>query len=203
MPTSTVVLLCAGLCLVGALPAWAQSAPALPREALSTFYGGLGIGNGLAAEAGQLWPRAVLLGRVRYKYWVPNSIRQHTKLFDGFNTRSRQTECAVLGGYPLPLGRGVLIAATGVAYVSGRQLGDYRYTRKGFFSDSHVFSYRRYQALGLPVQLSWMGLTRRLGQAHPLQIGVSAQADFNPAQTEFCLLLTLTMCSRVITFSQP
>ncbi|UYZ64593.1 hypothetical protein [Hymenobacter weizhouensis] len=149
----------------------------------------------MGVEAGRLWPRLALLGRVRYKWWVPASIRQHTALLDQFNTRSRQTEYALLAGYPvLVRGGGVVMAAAGVAYVAGRQLGEHRYTEKGFFTDSHVFSYTQYRAVGVPVQLSWIGATPNIGSRSSVRAGVSLQANFNPVQPDFTVLVNLVWC---------
>ena len=172
-----------------------------PGRLVPVHYVGAGLGNGLGAEAGWFGRRVALLGRVRYAWWLPQDIRRSSKLFDGYNTRSRQTEYAALAGYPLPVAGGVVTAAAGLAYVHGRQLDEFRYARKGLFGNSYVFSYTRYQALGVPVQLSWVAATPNIGSRTSVRAGVSLQANFNPVQPDFTLLVNLLWCRHRLTTS--
>ncbi|TPG61760.1 hypothetical protein [Hymenobacter nivis] len=180
--------------LIWCLPAlaWAQAPAANPP---GPWSGGLGVGNGLEAHATrQTGGHLLLLGRARYAWWGPKS-GPGSKLFDQLNTRSRQTELAVLAGRSLPVGRCRAYAAAGLAYLLGRQLGDYRYTTRSsglLWGDAtYYYAYRRYQALGLPLEIGFQGPLGRNQQ----RLGLALQANFNPERSAYCVLLTLNLSS--------
>lgn len=176
------------LCL-GPACAFAQATPLTGRAG---WAGGLGLGNGVEAHGGYFSPQLMAFGRVRGKWWGPSSGPKPSIWGEDINTRSRQTEVAGLVGYPVAAGRTLFYAATGLAYVNGRQLGDYRFSLRssGVVSEvTHYYAYSDYQALGLPVEVG--ALSPPLGGGNSLRLGVSGQANFNPKQTVYCLLLTL------------
>ncbi|OGX88226.1 hypothetical protein BEN47_09045 [Hymenobacter lapidarius] len=164
----------------------APSAPTLT----GSWSGGLGVGNGVEIHAGYFANRFVVLGRTRYKWWRPDSGPGSSGLFRRFNTRSRQTEVAALAGYSVPVRSALVYAGAGVGYVAGRQLGDYRYTLRGnaaISNDTYYYAYRRYQAIGLPLEVGFV-----CPAPNPdLNVGISFQANLNPEQSVFCLLVTL------------
>ncbi|GAB3637422.1 hypothetical protein GCM10027422_30120 [Hymenobacter arcticus] len=152
---------------------------------------GAGVGNAvgvyLAYERGPL----LLLGRARY-WWRGAASGPGSRWFDKVNTRSRQTEVGLLAGRSLPLGRGQLYGAAGLAWVGGRKLGEYRYSVQysGVLgSEEYVFAYRQYQALGLPLEVGVQTPLRPDGA----RWGLALQANLNPQQSLFCALLTLTL----------
>ncbi|WP_191906524.1 hypothetical protein [Hymenobacter baengnokdamensis] len=105
------------------------------------------------------------------------------------NTRNRQLELAALVGYGLPLGRSLVYGAAGVGYLNGRQLGEYRYTAhySGLLgSETYFYSYRSYQALGLPAEVGILSPKNRAGG----RWGLTFQANFNPEQTVYCALVS-------------
>ncbi|MBF9237983.1 hypothetical protein I2I05_11315 [Hymenobacter sp. BT683] len=172
----------------------ARAQPASPAPAATPLSGiwdgGVGIGNGIEIHGGYLSNHFLLLGRTRYKWWRPDSGPGSTGLFRQFNTRSRQTEVAALAGYSMPLSGTLLYAGAGVGYVTGRQLGEYRYTLRGnalIGGDTHYYAYRRYQAIGLPLEA---GILFPAPKFKP-SFGVTFQANLNPEQSVFCLLFTL------------
>lgn len=149
--------------------------------------GGVAVGLGLEAHAGAQRAGWLALGRMRYRWWGPSS-GPGASWLDDRNTSSRQLEVAVLGGYGLPLGRGLLYGGLGLGYLHGRQLGEFRYAvaqNTLFGNKSYYFAYRDYQALGLPVEL---GILTRPWQG--VRAGVAFQADFNPEKPLYCALLT-------------
>ena len=167
-----------------------STTPRPPAAGTSSGWGGVGFGNGLEAHAGRFSNHRLVLGSARYKWWKPDSGPGAGDLVSHFNTRSRQTEAAVLAGYGQPLGRTLAYAAAGVAYVAGRQLGEYRYTIRSnaFLANStHYYAYRRYQAIGLPLE---MGLLLPLPN-RDTNLGLSFQVNLNPDQSVYCVLLTL------------
>lgn len=171
----------------------AAQAPAGPPLAAAKWGFGAGLGNGLALHGGHYGPRLLALGRLRYKWWGPESGPQPQLFGDDINTRSRQTELAALVGYPLSVGESILYGAAGLAYLSGRQLGQYRYSvrRGGLISSdaTHYYSYRDYRALGLPLEIGY--LSPELGY-HRLRLGLTGQLNFNPEQTVYCGLVTVS-----------
>ena len=178
-----------GLGLTLTLGAYAQ-APLAAKPA--TFGDGLwadvGVGNGLGAHVGYFHHDWLLLGRARYKWWGPDA-KPGNGFTEHLNTRSRQAELAALAGYSRALGGSLLYAATGLAYVAGRELGTYRYTLRssGLLSGAtHHYSYRDYQALGLPLELGIMlpSIKNHLGP------GLSLQANLNPEHSDFCAFIT-------------
>lgn len=181
--------------LFGFLPltAAAQSAPA-PRPAAAAWGFGVGVGNGLELHGGHYSPRLLAFGRLRGKRWGPESGPKPSLFGDDINTYSSQLEVAVLVGYPLAVGRSTLYGAAGLAYLSGRELGQYRYTlrKSGLLSadGTHYYSYRDYRALGLPLEIGY--LSPELGYRR-LRLGLAGQADFNPQQSVYCLLATLSV----------
>lgn len=188
MSNKTLLYISAVLGLGGGLPDIARAQePALPG-----WQVGAGVGNGVCVFGGVSWPRAVALLRGRYLWRGPNQEPFRHKLIQHLDTRSRQVEGAALLGYPMQLGRGTLQVASGLALVGGRLLTDYRFSKvsSGFISSStHYFAYRRYVAVGLPLELSW--------QNKPLQredgtLGISVQANLNPQHSTLCVLLTFT-----------
>lgn len=153
------------------------------------------MGNGLELHATyQTNSHLLLLGRVRYKWWGPNS-GPGSGLLDQLNSRSRQTEVAALANYGVPVGRSRVYAAAGLAYVAGRQLGDYRYTTyaSGFLSGDATYyhAYRRYQALALPLEAGYLAPAF----ARAPRPGLAFQADLNPEHSVYCVLLTLGFSS--------
>ena len=178
------------------LAATAQNAepPAPARWAM-----GFGVGNGVEAHGGYYGRHLLAYGRVRGKWWGPVSgltpgASGATLAPPGeeLTTRNRQVEVAALLGDPLTLGRSTLYAATGLAYLDGRRLGEYRYTlrQSGILSTepTHYYRYRDYRALGLPVEIGYLAPVTARGQ---YRVGIAAQANYNPEQTVYCLLLTL------------
>ncbi|QKG51648.1 hypothetical protein [Hymenobacter sp. BRD67] len=87
------------------------------------------------------------------------------------------------------MGHALLYGATGLSYLNGRQLGDYRYavTQSGILSTkTYYYSYRNYQALGLPVEIGVLMRPHRSG----VRFGLAFQADFNPEKTLYCGMFT-------------
>jgi hypothetical protein len=156
-------------------------------SAQAAWGGGIGVGNGLEAHVGRQQQRWLLLGRVRYRWWGPSS-GPGSSFFDNLDTRSRQTEVAALGGYGLPLGPTLVYGAAGLSYLNGRQLGEYRYalTQSGLFgSNTYYYSFRSYQAVGLPIEIGMLARTYR-----DVRFGLVFQANFNPEKTLYCGMLT-------------
>lgn len=180
--------------LLALLPLTAAQRPADPPPASPEARWGLGagVGNGLAVQGGYYGPRLLVLGRLRTKWWGPDTEPKANLTGDEVNTRSRQTEAAVLLGYPLPVGRALLYGGTGLAYVVGRQLGDYRYSIRrngGLTTDAtHYYAYRDYQALGLPLELGLLSAPIRKSRT---RLGLTVQANLNPEQPVYCVLLTV------------
>jgi len=173
--------------LFGLLPlgALAQNSPTLPSA--PAWGGGLAVGNALEAHVGAQRQSWIALGRVRYNWWGPTS-GPGSSLFDDVNTRSRQLEVASLVGYSRPLGRGLCYGAVGISYLRGRQLGEYSYSvnNGGLLSKpGYFFSYRRYQALGLPLEIGALTPPNRRGT----RASVALQANFNPEKPVYCLLI--------------
>lgn len=169
------------LALVLPLRSLAQSGPA--------WGGGVGLGNGIEAHVGRQQGGWLALGRVRYRWWGPAD-GPGSHFFDRMDTRSRQVEVAALAGYGLPLGRQLVYGAAGLGYLNGRALGEYRYatTESGVLgSTTYYYSYRSYQALGLPVEVGLLLPQLRGGQ---FRLGVAFQANFNPEKTLYCGMLT-------------
>lgn len=160
-----------------------------------TWGAGLALGNGVAVHGGYLaaghW---LVLGRARGKWWGPAAGpgSKWISLFESLNTHSRQYEGALLGGYAQPLGSWLTYGAAGLGYVAGRQLGEYRYSLRGnglLFGDAtHYYAYRDYQALGVPLEVSV--LAPPFARAD-LRLGLSFQANLNPEQSVYCLLLSI------------
>lgn len=180
------------LLLLGLLPGAALGqTPSPVAPAASTWTGGFGVGNGLELHAGRWGTRLMAYGRLRGKWWRPASGPSTNWLGHDLNTRSRQVEAAALLGYPVAVGKALVYAAAGVAYVNGRELGEYRYTLRAnglVTSATHYYSYQDYQALGLPLEVGI--LTPRLG-INAQRAGLSFQADLNPQYSVFCVLATL------------
>lgn len=171
-----------------------QSAPAPAAAPPGAWYTGVGVGNGLALAAGYRTPHWRAYGQLRGKWWGPDKEPKAQLFGDDLNTRSRQTEAAVLLGYSLAAGPTFFYAATGVAYVRGRELGEYRYSlrKSGLLSAdaTHYYAYRDYQALGLPVEVGWQTASfSTVG----MRLGISAQANFNPQHTVYCGLGTVSV----------
>ena len=178
------------------LPARAQpaaSATAVPPLA-GAWYIGLGLGNGLAAHGGYRAPHWLAYGRLRGKWWGPDQEPKAHLFGDDVNTNSRQTEAAVLLGIPVAAGQSCFYAATGVAYVSGRQLGAYRYSlrKSGLLSAdaTHYYAYRDYQAIGLPLEMGWLSPAFADGTA---RLGLVGQANLNPQHSVYCFMATITV----------
>ncbi|GAB3867322.1 hypothetical protein GCM10028824_09460 [Hymenobacter segetis] len=179
-------------------PAQAQSAA--PGSATSVpppanaWYIGLGVGNGLEMHSGYKAPHWLAYGRLRGKWWGPDKEPKAHLFGDDVNTNSQQTEAAVLLGIPLAAGRSYFYAAAGVAYVSGRQLGEYRYSlrKSGLLSSdaTHYYAYRDYQAIGLPLEVGWQSTAYADGNA---RFGLVGQANLNPEHSVFCLLGTVSV----------
>lgn len=162
------------------LGARAQAAPA--------WGGGVGVGNGLEAHVGRQQHGWLALARVRYRWWGPGS-GPGSAFLDNMNTRNRQVEVAAMAGYGLPLGRTLLYGGTGLSYLYGRHLGEYRYAAAysgPLGSRTYYYAYRDYQALGLPLEVSWLTPPRRQAR-----LGLAFQANFNPERTLYCGMLTL------------
>ena len=153
----------------------------------------MGVGNGLALHGTYYGPRGLALGRLRGKWWGPAAGPGPELFGDDINTRSGQTEAAALLGYPLVLGRTVLYGAAGVAYVSGRELGPYRFTLRegGLLSTdaTHYYSYRDYRGLGLPLEI---GLLTPFTYDEQVQLGLAGQANFGAERAVYCLLGTVS-----------
>ena len=180
------------LMLLALLPtaALARQAAPVASAAPRAWSGGFGAGNGLELHVGRWESRFIAFGRVRGKWWGPTTGPTADWFGSNLNTRSRQVEAAALVGYPLAVGPLTLYAATGVAYVNGRQLGEYRFTLRtsGALSDAtHYYSYRDYQAVGWPLDVGI--LSPRFG-AEKARAGLSFQANLNPQHSVFCLLAT-------------
>lgn len=127
------------------------------------------------------------LSRARYRWWGPSS-GSGSNLLDELNTRSRQWEVAALADYSLPLGRGLGYVAAGLGYVRGRQLGEYRYaTSRGrlITSNTYYYSYRSYQAVGLPLEIGALTPPNHRGTRASLAL----QAGFNPEKPIYCVLI--------------
>ena len=184
------LLLC--LTLTGLCFAAQAQAPAAASPPAATWNLGFGLGNGLEVHAGYYHPRWLAFGRLRGKWWGPEQEPSAHFWSDGLNTRSEQTEAAVLLGIPVAAGQTYFYAAAGLAYVSGRQLGDYRYSLRkgGLFSTNaiHYYAYRDYQAVGLPLEVGWQ--SEPLARA--LRLGVVAQANLNPQHSVYCFLATIS-----------
>lgn len=160
----------------------AQEAPA--------WGGGVGIGNGVEAHLGRQQRGWLALGRVRYRWWGPSS-GPGSSLLDGVNTKARQLEVAAMAGYGLPVGGTLFYGGTGLSYLAGRQLGEYRYAVAhggAVSSRTYYFAYRDYQALGLPLEIGWLAPPRK-----GARFGVAFQANFNPERTLYCGMLTMWM----------
>ena len=154
------------------------------------WTGGFGVGNGLELHASRLQQHGLLLGRVRYKIWGPSSGPGSGWFDGGLNTYARQAEVAALAGYSLPLGKGLLYGAAGLSYLYGRQLGEYRYTihQNSLLGDAtHYYAYRDYQAVGIPLELGVLAHLKRPADVRP---GLTFQANLNPEQPVYCVLLT-------------
>lgn len=154
-----------------------------------TWGGGVGVGNGIEAHVGRQQQRWLLLGRARYRWWGPAS-GPGAAFFDEVNTRSRQMEVAALWGYGQPLGRALLYGAAGLSYLNGRQLGEYRYAvrQSGLLGrTAYYFSYRNYQALGVPVEIGLLSPANR----RSARVGLAFQGNFNPEKTLYCSMLTV------------
>lgn len=174
------------LFVLSLLPAFALA----QTPGAAAWGGGAGLGNGAGIYVGRLQGHLLVLGRVRYKAWRPASGPGSDGWFSHLDTRSQQWEEAVLAGYAQPVGRGLLYAAGGLGYVQGRKLGEYRFTTRtsGLLGDyTHYYSYRSYQALGLPLEI---GLLHPIGAGN-IAVSLSAQANLNPEQSVFCLLFSL------------
>ncbi|WP_375417423.1 hypothetical protein [uncultured Hymenobacter sp.] len=171
----------------------AAQSPPDPRPAVASWGVGLGAGNGLALHGTYFSRHWLALGRLRGKWWGPESGPRPTLFGDDINTRSRQNEVAVLVGYPLAVGQSIIYGAAGLAYLRGRQLGEYRYTLResGLISTdgTHYYRYRDYRALGLPLEIGYLAPAFDKEQ---LRLGLTGQADFNPEQIVYCVLATLT-----------
>ena len=159
----------------------------LAQTLAPAWGGGLGVGNGVEAHAGYQRPGWSPLARVRY-HWRGPAAGPGSGWLDDTNTDSRQLEVAALGVYTISLGKKLLYGGLGVSYLNGRQLGDYRYTvrQSGLLgSATYYYSYRDYQALGLPVEVSLLS-----GSRSNVRLGLSFQANFNPEKTQYCGMLT-------------
>lgn len=179
--------------LLGLLPltAAAQSGTA-PLPAAARWGLGIGVGNGLELHGGYYGRHLLAFGRLRGKWWGPESGPKSSVFGDDINTHSKQLEVAALVGYPLAVGRSTFYGAAGLAYLDGRELGQYRYTLRssGLLSTdgTHYYSYHDYRALGLPLEIGYLSPAFGNGE---LRLGVAGQADFNPERTVYCVLLTL------------
>lgn len=148
----------------------------------------MGVGNGVEAHLGRQQGHWLVLGRVRYRWWGPSS-GPGSNFLDDVNTKARQLEVAAMAGYGLPLGGTYLYGGTGLSYLNGRQLGDYRYAAAyGGLGSAHTyyFAYRDYQALGLPLEVGLL-----LPERRQARFGLAFQANFNPERTLYCGMLTL------------
>ncbi|MBH8557328.1 hypothetical protein [Hymenobacter negativus] len=160
----------------------------------NAWYIGLGVGNGAEIYGGYHAPHWLAYGRLRGKWWGPDKEPKAHLFGDDVNTSSRQTEVAALLGVPVAAGRSYFYAAAGVAYVSGRQLGEYRYSvrKSGLLSSdaTHYYAYRDYQAIGLPLELGWQSAAYADGNA---RFGLVGQVNLNPQHSVFCLLATVSV----------
>ena len=159
----------------------------LAQTLAPTWGGGLGVGNGVVAHLAYQRPGWSPLARARYRWWGPSS-GPGSSFLDATNTNSHQLELGALGVYRLPVGRGLLYGGLGISYLKGRQLGDYRYAvqQTGVLgSTTYYYSYRDYQALGLPVEVSLLTPSRK-----NVRFGLAFQANFNPEKTLYCGMLT-------------
>ena len=172
------------------LAAPAQTHPPAP----GTWHAGLGVGNGLEAHGGYRANHWLAFGRLRGKWWGPEQEPKGHLFGDDINTHSQQSEVALLLGFPLPVGRSYFYGATGVAYVSGRQLGEYRYSlrKSGLLSAdaTHYYAYRDYQAFGLPLEVGWQSPPLR---SEAVRLGLAAQANLNPQHSVYCFLATISV----------
>ncbi|MCI1187273.1 hypothetical protein MON38_07560 [Hymenobacter sp. DH14] len=179
--------------LLLSLTVQAQSAPGAPPAASSSWQMGLGVGNGLEMHGGYRAQRWVSYARVRGKIWGPDAEPRAHLFGDDINAYSQQFEVAAgLVGYPLKAGKSIVIVAAGLAYVNGRQLGEYRYSlrKSGLFTSdaTHYYAYRDYAALGLPLELAWQAPEF----AHSsVRLGLTGQANLNPQHSVYCLLSTV------------
>ncbi|MCC3159324.1 hypothetical protein LJ737_18930 [Hymenobacter sp. 15J16-1T3B] len=179
----------AAVLAVGGVVLAAPGARAQRAESRLTLSAG--VGNGLGAGAAYERGPWLLLARTRYKWWIPREIDLNP-VFSRLNSRSRQAEAALLLGRALTAGAHRFHAAAGVAFLAGRNLGDYRYTlrRSGLFSSpsTDYFAYQRYTALGLPLELGWQVQLDELGVT---RLGLTAQGNLNPQHRDLTLLATL------------
>jgi hypothetical protein len=169
--------------LLTTVPGHAQA----PPDQLSLS---LGLGTGVAAALSYEHHSWLLLTRTRHKWWIPSRF-ELDGVFNRVNSRSRQTEAGLLLGRTLRAGAHRFHAAAGLAYLSGRDLLAYRYTlrRSGLTGrTTDYFAYRRYRALGLPLELGWEAA---VGRERFNRLGITAQADLNPERPDFTLLATL------------
>ena len=183
-------------CLLGFLPVagMAQSASAPPA---TTWSSGFGVGNGVGLHVGYLKPHLMAWVRGRGKWWGPEKGPGADFFGSEINTKSRQFEVATLAGYPLAVGRSTFYAATGAAFVTGRKLGEYRFTTRtsGLVSDpTHYYAHRDYKALGLPLEVGYLSPSFNAGH---LRLGASAQANLNPQQSVYCLFFTVWYNSKL------
>lgn len=169
----------------------AQTTP-VSSAAPHSFRVGVGVGNGVELHGGYSQRRLLAYGRLRGKWWGPTNGPKANWLGDDINTRSWQAEAAALLGYPLPVGRALVYGAAGLAYVRGRQLGEYRYSIRrngGLVTNAeHFYAYRDYQALGVPLEVGVLLPPLGPGQ---LRLGLAGQANLNPQHSVYCLLLTI------------
>lgn len=184
-----------GCLLPGVLSLAARAQPAAPAPTLpDRWHIGVGVGNGGAVQGGYEGPHWLAYGRVRGKWWGPETAPRAALLGDNVNTYSQQKEAAVLLGYAVAAGRSRFYAAAGVAYVSGRQLGEYRYSlrKSGLLSAdaTHYYAYRDYQAIGLPLEVGWQAPAFA---RETTRLGLAGQANLNPQHSVYCVLATISV----------
>lgn len=178
------------------LAAAAQSAPTSPAitPTPAKWAVGFGAGNGLEMHGGYYGRHLLAYGRLRGKWWGPTAGPTSALFGDDLNTRNHQFEIAALLGYPLAVGRSTLYGAAGLAYLDGRTLGEYRYTlrKSGLASTdgTHYYSYRDYRALGLPLEIGYLS---PVSDSRQFRFGIAGQANYNPQQTVYCVLVTVWM----------
>lgn len=172
----------------------AQSAPissAVPPTP-AKWAVGFGAGNGLEMHGGYYGRHLLAYGRLRGKWWGPKAGPTSSLFGDNLSTYNSQLEVAALLGYPLVVGRSTLYGAAGLAYLDGRTLGEYRYTLResGLLSTdgTHYYSYRDYRALGLPLEIGYLSPAF---DGQPFRLGIAGQANYNPQQTVYCVLVTI------------